>query len=68
MSRAREVILHSANTANTAMPYLRYLRRPAALKIVSSETPGRLSSWSFALTRRHRFAFGSVAWPGTPSG
>jgi hypothetical protein len=43
------------------MPYLRYLRRPAALKIVSSETPGRLSSWSFALTRRHRFAFGSVS-------
>jgi hypothetical protein len=71
MSKTGEVIRHPANTANTAMPYLchlRYLRRPAALKIVSSETFGSLASLSFALTRRHRFALGSVAWPGTPSG
>jgi hypothetical protein len=61
MSRVREVILHSANTANTAMPYLRYLRRPAALKIVSSETFGSLASLNFTLTCRHKLALGSEA-------
>ena len=36
----------AARTATTAMPLLRYLRRPAALKIVSSETLG--SPWSLS--------------------
>src|SRR6266545_1741280 len=64
-NKARTATVHAANTA---MRFLRYLRRPAALKIVSSETSGRPSSLSFLPTRRHNFAFGSAACPGTPWG
>lgn len=51
-------IPHSASTANTAMLLLRYLRRPAARKIGSSDTSGSLDSLSLALTRRQRAALG----------
>jgi hypothetical protein len=50
------------------MPFLRYLRRPAALRIVSSETPGSRCSLSHSPTRLHSIAFGSVACVGTPWG
>src|SRR5271169_3411220 len=43
---------------------LRYLRRPAALRIVSSDT----ASLSFSLTRLQSFLLDSVAASGTPSG
>jgi hypothetical protein len=68
MIRDGRAIPHSATTATSAMRLLRYLRRPAARKIVSSDTSGSLDSLSFALTRRQRAAFGSVAWSGTPLG
>src|SRR5262249_44872326 len=58
----------AARTATTAMRLLRYLRRPAALKIVSSETLGSPSFLSFTPTRRHKVAFGTSACPGTPLG
>src|SRR5882724_7437739 len=48
----------AARTATTAMRLLRYLRRPAALKIVSSETLGSSSFLSFTPTRRHKIAIG----------
>jgi hypothetical protein len=48
--------------------YLRYLRRPAALWIVSSETLGRPACLSFSPTRRNRIIFGTAAWSGTPLG
>ena len=65
MNKARKATTHAANTA---MRFLRYLRRPAALKIVSSETPGSPSFLSFSPTRRYKFTFGSAACPGTPWG
>lgn len=65
MNRAGKATAHAANTA---MRFLRYLRRAAALKIVSSETSGNPSFLSFSATRRHKLAFGSAACPGTPWG
>ena len=68
---AGSAIPHSANTANTATPplrCLRYLRWPAALKMVSSETTGNPACLSFSPTRRQRIGFGSAACPGTPLG
>ena len=65
MSKARNKASHAARAANTAMRFLRYLRRrPAALKIVSSDTPGKVSSLSFAPTFRHKLTLGSAAWSG----
>jgi hypothetical protein len=58
-------MLRRLRAATTAMRCLRYLRRPAARRMVSSET---LSPVSFSLTRRHKIWFGSVAWSGTPFG
>src|SRR5262245_58786826 len=44
-----------AHAATRAMRCLRYLlRRPAARRMVSFETSGRLSSVSFSLTRAHK--------------
>lgn len=54
--------------ANAAMPHLRYLRRPAALKIVSSETSVRPRSLSQPPTARQSITFETVAWSGTPLG
>src|SRR5579871_2658296 len=59
---------HSASAANNAARYLHYLRRPAALKIVSFETFGSPNFLSLSPTRRHKFAFGSADWEGTPFG
>jgi hypothetical protein len=67
MNRHGEAAEHSATTAGAAMlylPYLRYLRRPAARKIVSSETGGSLASLSFTPMRRHKFVLGSMDWSG----
>src|SRR5262249_41438554 len=49
------------------MLYLRYLRRPAALKTVSSETLGSLFSAIFLWNRKHKFLFGKTAWFGNSS-
>jgi hypothetical protein len=59
------VMLRGLRAATTAMRCLRYLRRPAARRMVSSETLGPVS---FSPTRWHKFLFGSVAWSGTPFG
>ena len=51
------------------MRYLRYLRRrPAALKMVSSETGGSPWSLSFSPTCPSNCLFGKAAWSGGPSG
>ena len=46
--------------------YLRYLRRPAALKTVSSERLGSFLCAIFLWTRSHKFLFGKTACFGTP--
>ena len=56
---SREV-MHSANTATTAMRDLPYLRRPAARKIESSPAVGISFSFNQSCTFWHNLALGSV--------
>ena len=58
----------AVHAATTAMLYLRYLRRPAALKIVSFETLGRSLCLSHSPMRLHKRLLGLRNWVGTPSG
>jgi hypothetical protein len=64
----RNATSQSARAANTAMRFLRYLRRPAALKIESSEVFGSPSDFRRSPTRLHKTVLGKVAWSGIPSG
>ena len=59
-----ETILHSANTAH----FSRYLRRLAALKIVSSLTSRRRLFLSHAVTSWHSVQLCKMIMLGTPSG
>ena len=64
MSKATEAASHAARTA---VQLLRYLRRPATLRMVSSETDANFSL-SFAPTRFNNSILRNVAWSGTPWG